>query len=52
MHFNLVLCYSQPWNYTKDASHLGIPVMTKNPSANNPVIRSTAKQTYDRIIGI
>lgn len=50
MHFNLVLCYSQPWNYTKDASHLGIPVMTKNPSANNPVIRSTVKETYDRII--
>lgn len=50
MHFNLMLCYSQPRNYTKDASHLGIPVMTKNPSANNPVIRSTVKQTYDRVI--
>lgn len=50
MHFNLVLCYAQPWSYTNDASHWGVPVMTKNPSANSPVIRSTVKQTYDRII--
>lgn len=50
MHFNLVLCYAQPYNYTADASHWGVPVMTQNPSANSPVIRSTVKQTYDRII--
>lgn len=50
MHFNLVLCYAQPYNYTSDASHWGIPVLTQNPSANDPVIRSTVKQTYEQVI--
>lgn len=49
MHFNLSLCYAQPYSYTNDASHWGVPVLTKTPSANTPVLRATSKQTYQQI---
>lgn len=50
MHLNLSLCYAQPYNYTSDASHWGVPVLTRVPSANDPVLRGTMKETYKRII--
>lgn len=49
-HFDLSRTYAQPYNYTADASHLGVPVLLKTPSPGEPVARKTMKQTYDQII--
>ncbi len=50
MHLDLSLCYSQPYNYTSDASHLGIPVLQQAPSANDPIARATMYDTYAQVI--
>lgn len=49
-HFDLCRAYAQPYNYTADASHPGIPVVTRNPSPEDGYARSTVKQVYDQII--
>lgn len=49
-HFDLCRVYAQPYNYTSDASHLGIPVLLKTPGADDNVSRSSVKQVYDQII--
>ncbi|TCC97907.1 RagB/SusD family nutrient uptake outer membrane protein [Pedobacter hiemivivus] len=49
-HFDLSRIYAQPYNYTADASHLGIPVLTKTPSPGELVPRKAMKQTYDQIL--
>lgn len=48
-HFDLSRAYAQPYNFTIDASHLGVPVLLKTPSPGEPVARKTMKQTYDQI---
>lgn len=50
MHLDLALCFAQPYNFTSDASHWGVPVMTKLPAAGAPVLRATMKKTYERIL--
>lgn len=47
-HFEIVKLYAQPWGFTADNSHLGIPlrVSTKVVSLD----RATVKQVYDQII--
>lgn len=49
--FDLVRLYAQAYNYTPDASHMGIPltVFTDINVVQSPS-RSTVKQTYDQII--
>lgn len=49
-HFDLSRAYAQPYNFTTDASHLGVPVLLKTPSPGDPVARETMKRTYDQII--
>lgn len=49
-HFDLSRTYAQPYNYTADGSHLGIPVITKTPSPGAEVARKTVKETYAQII--
>jgi len=49
-HFDLCRVYAQPYNYTSDASHLGVPVLTKTPGHNDNVARSTVKEVYGQII--
>ena len=55
-HFYLVNLFAQPYNFTADASHLGVPIRTFATSgenitdAQNEVPRSTVKQVYDQII--
>jgi tetratricopeptide (TPR) repeat protein len=49
-HFDLSRAYAQHYNFTPDASHLGVPVLLKTPSPGDPVARKTMKQTYDQII--
>jgi len=48
MHFEAVRMWAQPWGYTTDNSHLGVPIRT---AANIDVInRSTVKEVYDLVI--
>jgi hypothetical protein len=49
-HFDLSRIYAQPYNFTTDATHLGIPVLLKTPSPGQPVSRNTMKETYAQII--
>ncbi|WEK18907.1 MAG: RagB/SusD family nutrient uptake outer membrane protein [Candidatus Pedobacter colombiensis] len=49
-HFDLSRVYAQPYNYTTDASHLGVPVLLKTPGPGEQVSRKTMKETYDQII--
>ncbi len=47
---DLSMVFAQPYNYTADASHPGIPIPTKTPSPGAAVPRATVKETYDRIL--
>ncbi|MFD2920611.1 RagB/SusD family nutrient uptake outer membrane protein [Terrimonas rubra] len=49
-HFDLCRVYAQPYNYTADASHLGVPVVLINPAPEDPVARQTVKVVYAQII--
>lgn len=49
-HFDVCRVYAQPYNYTTDASHLGVPVLLKTPGADDNVGRSSVKAVYDQII--
>lgn len=48
--FDLCRTYAQPFNFTADASHLGVPVLLKTPSPGQGITRNTVKETYDQII--
>ena len=48
-HFDLVRTFAQPYNYTADASHLGVPVVLTVDSEAKPE-RSTVKVVYQQII--
>ena len=50
VHFDMVRVYAQPYNYTSDASHIGIPVQTKAPGPDDNLARNTVKEVYDRIL--
>lgn len=50
IHFDLVRTYAQNYNYTEDASHIGVPILTKSPGANDNVARNTVKETYTQIL--
>ena len=47
-HFELVRMFAQPWGYSADNSHLGVPIRTT--VGLESVQRSTVKQVYDQII--
>lgn len=49
-HFDLFRVYAQPYNYTADASHLGIPVLVMTPGPDDLPSRNTAKQVFDQIL--
>ena len=49
-HLNISLCYGQHYTYTPDASHLGIPVLTRLPSAGETILRNTVKEVYEQIL--
>lgn len=48
--FDLCRIYAQPYNYTADASHMGVPVLLKTPSPGMLVARNTVKEVYDQVI--
>ena len=47
-HFQLVQLYAQPYGFTADNSHLGVPIRTS--TAIDAGIRVPVKQVYDQII--
>ncbi|HMR91336.1 MAG TPA: RagB/SusD family nutrient uptake outer membrane protein [Chitinophagaceae bacterium] len=52
-HFYLVNFFAQPYVFTADASHIGIPVITENFTANTPDAnkpRAAVKDVYAQII--
>jgi tetratricopeptide (TPR) repeat protein len=49
-HLDLSRVYAQPYNFTADASHLGVPILTKTPNPGAEVARSTVKEVYDQIL--
>lgn len=48
-HFDLVRTYAQPYCYTADASHLGVPVVLKTDPSGKPA-RNTVSEVYTQII--
>jgi len=50
VHFDLVRLFAQPYNYTDDASHVGIVVLTESPSPDEEVSRSTVLNAYEQIV--
>lgn len=49
-HFDLYRVYAQPYNYTADASHPGVPVLLVTPGPDDLPSRATAKQVFEQII--
>ncbi|MCI1640318.1 MAG: RagB/SusD family nutrient uptake outer membrane protein [Bacteroidales bacterium] len=49
-HFDLVRMYAMPYDYTDDASHLGVPVVTTVQGIKEKPARNTVKEVYDQII--
>lgn len=49
-HFDLVRVFAQPYNYTTDASHLGVPVLTRTPGPNDNHSRNTVREVYNQIL--
>ena len=49
-HFDLFRVYAQPYNYTPDASHLGVPVLLMTPGPDDLPSRNSAKEVFDQIL--
>lgn len=49
-HFDLCRVYAQPYNYTDDASHLGVPIVLEVPGADDNLRRNTVHEVYEQII--
>ena len=49
-HFDLCNCYAQPYNYTPDASHIGIPVVDKIPGFDDKIERDPVSEVYSLIL--
>lgn len=55
LYFHLVNLFAQPYNFTADASHLGVPLQLTAPDAGNAfdasqnLPRATVKQVYAQI---
>ncbi|MFD0941897.1 RagB/SusD family nutrient uptake outer membrane protein [Pedobacter boryungensis] len=47
-HFQLVQLFAQPYGFSTDNTHLGVPIRTS--TTINPGVRATVKQVYDQII--
>lgn len=49
-HFCMCQCYAQPYNYTSDASHKGIPVLTHIPGFEDAIPREPVSKVYAQVI--
>ena len=48
-HYDLVRTYAQPYCFTADASHPGVPVVLKTDSQGTPA-RNTVAEVYEQVI--
>ncbi len=48
--FDLCNAYAQPYNYTADHSHIGIPILTHVASFEEVLPRKTVQEDYDQIL--
>lgn len=49
-HLFICNAYAQPYNYTADASHLGIAVVNTIPLVNDRILRSPIRDVYKQIV--
>lgn len=49
-HFDLCRVYAQPYNYSSDASHLGVPILLKTPGPDDNVSRESVRKVYEQIL--
>ncbi|MCI5719562.1 MAG: RagB/SusD family nutrient uptake outer membrane protein [Bacteroidales bacterium] len=49
MH-DLCNCYAQPYNYSADHSHVGIPILTHVPAFDEELSRKTVAEVYSQIL--
>lgn len=49
-HFDLVRTYAQPYCYTADASHLGVPVILEPQDPTDKPKRETVAKVYEQIV--
>lgn len=49
-HFDQCRAYAQPYNYTADASHLGVPILLRTPGANDTPSRATVREVYSQVL--
>ena len=49
-HFDLVRTYAQPYCYTADASHLGVPVILQPQQPSDMPVRETVAKVYEHIL--
>jgi starch-binding outer membrane protein, SusD/RagB family len=49
-HFDLCRVYAQPFNFTPDASHPGVPVVISNPDPEDQIARSSVAKVYVQIV--
>ena len=47
-HFEMVRMFAQPWGFTTDNSHIGVPIRTQ--FSLNSLNRSTVKEVYDLVL--
>ncbi|MCQ2164710.1 MAG: RagB/SusD family nutrient uptake outer membrane protein [Bacteroidales bacterium] len=47
--FQICNLYAQPWSYTSDASHLGVPVVTSIPGFDEMIPRKTVAEVYEQV---
>jgi len=49
-HFNVCNCYAMPYNYTSDASHIGVPIVDHVPGFDEQIGRSSVAEVYSFVI--
>lgn len=49
-HWCLCNCYAQPYSFTKDASHIGVPVVTGIPGFRDQIKRESVAKVYARVL--
>ena len=49
-HFDQCRAYAQPYNYTPDASHLGVPVLLRAAGANDTPSRASVSEVYKQVL--
>lgn len=50
INFDLVRTYAQTYSFTENAEHIGIPVLTKSPGADDNPARKKVSAVYDQIL--